>query len=159
MGSRPERGAYGNARGKESQKRRREARMKDPRVVAALEEVKQHQQLIDALAAQPVEGPGRPTLKFEKPEPAPEPLPEVKPAPDYHAPGRVVIKPSTKLDIKWNVRDVYLLIKSGYEPDYICKRTGYEPDVVAAIIEDILNEEEEGGEGDAEEQDRDVPAV
>jgi hypothetical protein len=155
--SRPERGAYGNARGKAPKTKRRAARLAEPRVAAALEEARQHQAIIDALAAAESQPAGRPKLVYEKPEereavetPADHDLKA-----EYHAPGRVAVKEKTKLAVKWNVKDVYLLIEQGYHPDYICKRTGYDAETVAAVIEDILSqpEEDEGGEGDAEEQD------
>jgi len=43
MRKNPERGAYGNKRGKEAQVRRRNGRMQQPRVRVALEETREHQ--------------------------------------------------------------------------------------------------------------------
>lgn len=124
MGSRPERGAYGNARGKERQKRRREARLSTPRVASALEEVRAHQALIDAAAAsgEPV---GRPVLKYEKVE-----NPPIKST----APRAAVF---FKLKVDWNIKDVYLMLDQGYSLEYISKRTKQQYD---DVLEDLAEE-------------------
>lgn len=140
MGSRPERGAYGNARGKERQKRRREARLATPRVASALAEVREHQALIDAASAagEPL---GRPTLTYVK---------EVEILDQKDVPssvGYAAVRPKVtrKLKIDWNIRDVYLMLDQGYSIEYISKRTKHQYDDVL----DDLAEEVYGGESES----------
>lgn len=84
MGSRPERGAYGNARGvPDKQRRNRRLRDADPRHIAAAEQVRRNQEIIDRLSKQSADDAAasaiarsKVTLEYTKPEViVPEPTP------------------------------------------------------------------------------------
>lgn len=140
MGSRPERGAYGNARGKERQKRRREVRLANPRVASALAEAREHQAAIDAAAEAGVSL-GRPKLKYVKEVK----IPDQKDVPSSVGYAMVRPKVTHKLQIDWNLRDVYLMIHQGYQQDQINRRTkGQYADILESLIQEVEDAEAEG---------------
>jgi hypothetical protein len=151
VGSRPERGAYGNARGKERQKKRREQRLADPRVANALAEVREHQAKIDEAIEAGRVGTGRPVLTYTK-EITESDMEALKDS-MKDVSGKVIVLPdhpdyqfSTSLNITWTLKDAYLMIHQGYTLTYIAKRTGYDYDLIIDLVCDLSDEE---GEDDA----------
>lgn len=143
MGSRPERGAYGNARGKPAkQRQRRDARMANPRVVQALLEARQHQAKIDAAIEAGHVGPGRPQLVYSG---VPADVEKIKE--QLETRSFVAIPEGHDLEITfhidWNIKDVYQQLAQGYLPKQVAKRTKYDHDVILELWADILEAEEQ----------------
>lgn len=135
MGAKSERRglAFGNARGSERQRSRRQQRLSTPRVASALEEVRAHQAQIDALVAAGDPLP-RPTLVYKKPDLPP--IDETRTAPAVVEKRK---EEAAQLIIDWCIRDVYHLLHQGYTVKYTVKRTGYDHEVVYAIWEEIID--------------------
>jgi hypothetical protein len=141
MGSRPERGAYGNARGKKPKNARRAARLSQPRVAAALEAARAHEAMIDEAIAAGNVGSGRPVLVYSGPPVDPaavlEAMQDSRPMILPDAPMTVTLK------IDWCIKDVYHMLHQGYRTTYVSKRTGYDHDIVCDLWNDLYVEEEE----------------
>lgn len=145
MGSRPERGAYGNARGKRPKPARRAARLSDSRVATALEEARSHQTMIDAAVAAGSIGTGRPQLVFSK-DFTDEQTEQLKEKIKSQPAGMVIPMHSSveiTLKVDWCIKDVYLMLHQGYRVAHIAKRTGYDLEIVVDLWNDLYNEEEE----------------
>lgn len=110
-----ERGARGNKRGKEAQRRRREIRLGRGRVQDALDEVARNRKWLEAELAKAIAAGESPTLL---PTPTVETVNGELPAPlpDPWREGDVT---------RWPLGSARLLVKDGYSLAYAVRRTGW----------------------------------
>lgn len=135
MGARPERGAYGNARGKpDKQRRRRIVRQNDPRYRSAMAEVRAHQEMLDELVARSEAPVGSQTgLTYTLVEQRRAMLAKIKP----EVATEIKVKPTARkptlpsIDVwgegkdNWSLTDAAEMLAEGYTLRHTVKLTGW----------------------------------
>ena len=134
--SRPERGAYGNKRGKERQRRRTNRRMEDPRVTRALSEANEQNAALEKLPARPGKAVGaqysdlvKAVLKPSEPEPVePTAPPPVRRRPTPAPAGPPLPAPDAVGEKGWTLAQARGMLRQGYRLERVQRMTGFGAD-------------------------------
>jgi hypothetical protein len=129
-------GQYGNKRGVEAQKRRRELRHSTPRVAEALEKARVEQARIDALAAENESNSnGRPKLIFKKPVPYVPPV--VERTPETSKTAFVYQDARKPQRERWALRDTITMLLDGYRFSKVVSTTGWDLEMIQALAREL----------------------
>lgn len=124
-----ERGAYGNKRGKEAQRRRRQIRLRDPRVALSLEEAERERKELEARIAREKEQPAVGTAAgaaYREPVVVHEDkLPESSDKPKTYRPKKIVIPYDAQGDKGWSLGQARSMVRQGYKVERVVYMTGW----------------------------------
>jgi hypothetical protein len=124
-----ERGAYGNKRGKEAQKRRREVRLRDPRVATTLDEVRAEQAALEARIEREKEQPAvgaTAGAKYKPPVVVQEDaLPVATGETKVYRPKKVRIPYDAQGNKGWTLGQARSMVRQGYKVTRVVYMTGW----------------------------------